>query len=1385
MKNTLTILIALLSFSAFFPVPAGAEAPGGMAVLMQELCVHCHGGEKPDAGLNLAQLKFDLSDPPDFVTWVRVHDKLAAGEMPPPDEAQPTPDERRAALGALRKTLHAASLAQQEAEGRVALRRLNRTQHENTLNGNAGGYRIYGNGFDTTPGFVSVDASGVGSAGGVGNFANYHGKADWNGIKGNVTTVGTNGGASYYGAFDMCGNVYEWTDFTGVAGSSRWFRGGGWVNTAGPVSSSARRPEENPVRRPHNPARESNSGGFRLASPVPKVHAENGFPPEIQTVLTQKCVECHNQSKHKADIDFTSIKSAQDLDQAHRWWPRVLEAVSEEEMPPEDETNLTKAEREQLIHWVANLIRIQQSKLVNDPGVIPLRRLTAAEYRYTLSDITRNVLRKTESTLDKSIDVTRYLPTDQSTTHSFPNDAHGQAFSTEHLAMYLQAGKHVAKHVHFLPYGGMTFASLMPSRKSQYIEHVRTLRPHIQGLAKKHGLSSKDGSAMFGRALFLCWKIKQQGTANNKQLQELCKAHNLNPKYLSRIQENLLAPTESPWVQQLIQEPWEQLTQSKVESDEKIQQRCQQIAQAAFATIDSLPNDNLVSVGFPKGYRFEIKELETNSQGFLASRQGDELVTRCYIALTDAGTGIQNAKVFWARKYKMFPKSTEFKDDEELHKQAIEKYQAKKHSEVIGNKRHEGVLLEVPGYYEFELREPFKDEPGSEKKRKAYFKFEGHFQRIVENAQGAVQVLFSGQPILNKQGTVLTKAPERFEIVPQTPEINKSIAHHRFLGPSTMSYRHLKWYDEMAIKFAPQLLPVILVGTNSNGKGVRMRWGVPLENGPLIRSDAFESWLNLFIDNKERLKLDQKWLEASMATLDPWKRVRSMSRGFPELLEMSASEQDAYLKQQTQDHLKSYEAYSYRPTVPPNHRYQAYLELCHQLDALVEPNMVHDLLKFAESAWRRPLTENEQQRVRELYQSSRIDMDVQDAGRHVVASILASPHFIFRPEISGSNQPTHPVPPAGLANRLSYLLWSSAPDDSLRELIYGQQEVSGEMLFQEFQRMKKDQKVERFALEFFGVWFGFKDFGSGHYQRVDAQRFPEFDKKIRLMMFRQSTDFFLDLIQQDRPVTDIILGNEIPYNPRLALYSNLDYQQVKWLPDEKGNMPKLPKAEDLRDDPKLKKLKDQSLYRADISSVLESRGVWAHGSILKLTSKRVRTDPIRRGLWFYETLLGHHLPPPPENVGMLPEDDKQDDGLTLRQRLEKHRTQAGCAACHAKFDPFGLALEEFDAIGRYRQKSTTGLTLDTSFKLGEIKGSGAAAIRKYLEQHQEEFLRHFSRRLIAYALGREALPSDQALIDRMIENGKQHEHRFSSYVRTLLESRQFQYRRGMPIAVSK
>lgn len=134
MKPVLTLLTALLSFSGVFPAPASAQVPGEVAALVKKHCVDCHSGDKPEAGLNLAALKFDTAEPRVFATWVRIHDQLASGEMPPADAEQPSPDERRMAVGTLHKNLHAASLARQKTEGRVALRRMNRTQHENTLN---------------------------------------------------------------------------------------------------------------------------------------------------------------------------------------------------------------------------------------------------------------------------------------------------------------------------------------------------------------------------------------------------------------------------------------------------------------------------------------------------------------------------------------------------------------------------------------------------------------------------------------------------------------------------------------------------------------------------------------------------------------------------------------------------------------------------------------------------------------------------------------------------------------------------------------------------------------------------------------------------------------------------------------------------------------------------------------------------------------------------------------------------------------------------------------------------------------------------------------------------------------------------------------------------
>ena len=133
MKLSVTV-IALLALGGVLSSPVNAQVPGEIAAIVKSHCVDCHGGDKPDAGLNLTQLKFDLADPRAFGTWVRIHDKIAAGEMPPPDAEQPTPDARRAVVGLLHQRLHAASLTYQKTEGRVALRRMNRTQHENTLN---------------------------------------------------------------------------------------------------------------------------------------------------------------------------------------------------------------------------------------------------------------------------------------------------------------------------------------------------------------------------------------------------------------------------------------------------------------------------------------------------------------------------------------------------------------------------------------------------------------------------------------------------------------------------------------------------------------------------------------------------------------------------------------------------------------------------------------------------------------------------------------------------------------------------------------------------------------------------------------------------------------------------------------------------------------------------------------------------------------------------------------------------------------------------------------------------------------------------------------------------------------------------------------------------
>lgn len=406
------------------------------------------------------------------------------------------------------------------------------------------------------------------------------------------------------------------------------------------------------------------------------------------------------------------------------------------------------------------------------------------------------------------------------------------------------------------------------------------------------------------------------------------------------------------------------------------------------------------------------------------------------------------------------------------------------------------------------------------------------------------------------------------------------------------------------------------------------------------------------------------------------------------------------------------------------------------------------LLRFAERAWRRPLEAPEKAGVLNLYISLREEGQEHDSAlRSLLGRVLVSPNFLYRIEQPAAGVDPQPVSSWELASRLSYFLWSSMPDGELFRLAATGSLRDPEVLAGQAGRMLEHARVRALALEFAAQWLGFREFDRN--QGKNERLFPTFSRR-RADMYEESVRFFEELFRRDGSVIDILDADYTYLNQELA-----DHYGI---PEVSGS--------------EWRRVQGIKRYQRG--------GVLGMGSMLSKQSGASRTSPVLRGNWIFETLLGNHLPKPPPDVPELPEDERHTQGLTVRQVVERHRSLPGCATCHDRIDPLGLALEGFDAIGRRRTRDLAGRPVDSGVELQPgIEFRDLAGLRTYLlEQRREEFLRNFCRKLLGYALGRSVELSDERLLDEVLKSLERADFRFSAAVATIVRSQQFLNQRG-------
>ena len=412
---------------------------------------------------------------------------------------------------------------------------------------------------------------------------------------------------------------------------------------------------------------------------------------------------------------------------------------------------------------------------------------------------------------------------------------------------------------------------------------------------------------------------------------------------------------------------------------------------------------------------------------------------------------------------------------------------------------------------------------------------------------------------------------------------------------------------------------------------------------------------------------------------------------------------------------------------------------------------------LARRAYRRPVRDADVEPLLAVYREGRAAGGFEAGVERALEALLSMPGFLLRVE----RQPAG-TRPGGvyrltdleLASRLSFFLWKSIPDDELLDLAAADRLRDPDVLAAQVRRMLADRRATRFLNDFVGQWLQIRNI---HSQDPDGALFAGFNDSLRNAMVRETELFFESQVREDRPIPELLQADYTFLNEQLARHYGVDdvygsrFRRVTWNDDRR-------------------------------------HGLLGHASLLTVTSYANRTSVVLRGKWVLETLLGSPPPPPPANVPPLEENDRRNP-TSLRERMELHRGSPVCASCHRRMDPLGFAMENFDAIGRWREDDG-GARIDSTIELSGRVVDGPRAFRDaLLAEGDDEFIRTVAEKLLTYALGRGVGYYDQPAVRRITRELAGDGYRWSSLVQAVVASDQFRMRRaprpGESVAVSQ
>jgi hypothetical protein len=422
-----------------------------------------------------------------------------------------------------------------------------------------------------------------------------------------------------------------------------------------------------------------------------------------------------------------------------------------------------------------------------------------------------------------------------------------------------------------------------------------------------------------------------------------------------------------------------------------------------------------------------------------------------------------------------------------------------------------------------------------------------------------------------------------------------------------------------------------------------------------------------------------------------------------------------------------------------------------------EPCARQILTRLARRAYRRPPSEADLQPLMEFYRTGRSEGSFDSGVQAALERLLVSPSFLFRSERDAAAGGPHAISDLELASRLSFFLWSSLPDEQLLDAAAKDTLRQPAVLEREVRRMLADRRSHALVDNFVAQWLVVRNLRD---VVPDSDLFPQFDENLREAFQRETELFMHSQVQEDRGLTDMLTADYTYANERLARHYGLTG------------------------------VYGPQFRRVAVADPMR-QGLLGHGSILTVTSYPNRTSPVLRGKWLLENLLGTPPPPPPANIPPLRENTAGTVQVSVRERLAAHRQNPACASCHARMDPLGFALEQFDAIGGWRETELPSSVVGDAEPPGGVRPQpridasasmpdgasfrGPAGLRDFFLSRRDQVAQTVVEKLLTYGLGRDLEHYDAPAV-RQILRGTAPDRRWSSIILGIVKSTPFQMR---------